>query len=168
MSYDEDALKKELLRDEGKRLMPYKDSLGYWTVGVGHLLVGDELKKFVDQETGKPRRALTEAECGDLLMGDIIDAENKLNRILPGWRALDDVRQRALLNLAFNLGYKLKEFRRFLNAVQREDWGSAGNSLRASLWWKQVKTRGPRIVYMIKTGKPWRAARGPKGGSDAA
>lgn len=156
--YDEEALKRELVRDEGKRSAPYRDSLGNWTIGVGHLLVGNELMRFVDAVTGKPRRTLTEAECGDMLTGDIVDAEHNLNRILPGWRVLDDVRQRAMLNLSFNLGSRLAKFVGLLRHVEDGHWEHAEKHLRSSLWWKQVKLRGPRIAHMILTGTPWEGA----------
>lgn len=152
MIYDMDALKRELRRDEGERLMPYRDSLGNWTVGVGHLLAGSELDRFVNPATGKPRKTLTDAESAELLIGDIIDAENNLNRIAPGWRSMDDVRQRAMLNLSFNLGSRLGRFVGFLRCVEDGQWAEAAKHLRNSLWWKQVKSRGPRIAHMIETG----------------
>lgn len=153
MSYDEDALKRELLRDEGKRLTPYRDSLGNWTVGVGHLLLGNELMEFVDAVTGTPRKTLTEADCAVFLAGDIADAEARLTRLLPGWRGLDDVRQRALLNLTFNLGMGLRKFVGFLRYVEDEQWPQAAAELKHSRWWKQVKARGPRIAKMIQFGR---------------
>lgn len=156
--YDEAALKRELIRDEGQRMKPYRDSLGNWTVGVGHLLVGNGLQRFVDAATGKPRRTLTEAECGDMLIGDIVDAEHGLNRILPGWRDLDDVRQRALLNLSFNLGPRLGKFVGFLRCVEDRQWDEAAKHLKNSRWWGQVKSRGPRIAHMIATGTAWEGA----------
>ncbi len=156
--YDEAALKRELIRDEGQRMKPYRDSLGNWTVGVGHLLVGNELQRFVDPVTGKPRRTLTDAECGDMLTGDIVDAEHNLNRILPGWRGLDDVRQRALLNLSFNLGPRLGKFVGFLRCVEDGLWDAAAEHLKNSRWWGQVKSRGPRIAHMIATGTAWEGA----------
>ena len=144
MSYDEDALIRELIRDEGKELTPYPDSLGNLTVGIGHLLKNDE-----------KRERITEAQCREYLLGDIVDAENKLNGIMPGWRALSDVRQRAMVNLAFNLGWKLKKFVNFLAAMEREDYADAGRHLRASKWAKQVKSRVPRIIHMIVTDTTW-------------
>lgn len=147
MSYDEDTLRRELIRDEGKRLTPYRDSLGNWTVGIGHLL-----------RPGEPRQTLTEAQCQTYLAGDIVDAERRLNRFLPGWRALSDVRQRALVNLSFNLGNRLGSFKTFLSALEREDYAVAGAALRQSKWFKQVKLRGPRIIHMIVTDTPWEGA----------
>lgn len=138
MSYDHDALQTELIRDEGKRLSPYRDSLGNWTVGIGHLL-----------SSGEQRQTISEAQCTAYLIDDIADAEKKLNSILPGWRDFSDVRQRALLNLAFNLGYRLEQFGRFLTAMERQDYISAGQHLKDSKWAKQVKLRAPRIIHMI-------------------
>ncbi len=88
MIYDMDALKRELRRDEGERLMPYRDSLGYWTVGVGHLLTGNELERFVDQATGKPRKTLTDAECADPRARDDPHLPHALGGALGGARQL--------------------------------------------------------------------------------
>ncbi len=145
MSYDEDALRRELIRDEGQRLTPYRDSLGHWTVGVGHLL------KCSPAKFGP----ITEDECRALFIGDVVDAENKLNGILPGWRAYSDVRQRALVNLAFNLGWRLKSFVHFLSAMECENYRAAGLALQQSRWAKQVKKRAPRIIHMIVTDTAW-------------
>ena len=144
MTYNEAALHQELIRDEGQRLTPYRDSLGNWTVGIGHLL-----------KRGEKCEPITEAQCRDYLIGDVVDAEHKLDQILPGWRELGDVRQRALVNLAFNLGWGLKQFANFLAAMGREDYASAGRHLRASKWAEQVKNRAPRIIHMIVTNTPW-------------
>jgi lysozyme len=145
MSYDADALERELTRDEGLRLRPYPDSLGNWTVGIGHLLKPGELHHW----------PITEAQCMAYLLGDIADAERKLDRILPGWRRYSDVRQRALVNLAFNLGWGLQSFEDFLAAMERDDFPTAGNELVDSKWYRQVGLRGPRIVHMIVTDTPW-------------
>lgn len=152
MSYNLEKLKQELIRDEGKRLTPYRDSLGSWTVGVGHLLLSNELMEFVDVVAGKPRKTLSEAECAAFLAGDIADAEARLTRLLPSWRCLDDVRKRALLNLTFNMGLRLGNFVAFLKYVEDEHWKLAAQELRKSRWWKQVASRGPRIARMIEFG----------------
>jgi len=152
MSYDAEKLRRDLVRDEGKRLSPYRDSLGNWTVGVGHLLIGNELMQYVDVPTTRIKRNMTEEECADTLVRDIVAAEKNLGRILPGWKQLDETRQRALLNLSFNLGGRLARFHGFLQCVEHQQWDDAAYHLQTSLWWKQVKSRGPRIAYMIQTG----------------
>ena len=35
---DRDKLIEELRADEGEKLVAYRDHLGYWTIGVGHLI----------------------------------------------------------------------------------------------------------------------------------
>lgn len=152
MSYDKEALKLELIRDEGKRLIPYQDSLGFWTVGIGHLLTGRELHSLVNVVSGKPRKSITEVECESLFLNDIQAAERNLDRLLPLWRNLDEVRQRGLLNLSFNLGSRLGQFKRFLVAMKLHDYESAADALIDSKWYQQVKTRAPRVVRMIRFG----------------
>lgn len=144
MSYNAELLHQELLRDEGKRLTSYRDSLGNWTVGIGHLLRPNE-----------PRKPINEAQCLALFEADVMDAETTLDQIFPKWRDLSDVRQRAMVNLAFNLGGRLRQFVRFLAAMDRGDWNDAGQHLRASKWAKQVKRRAPRIIHMIVTDTAW-------------
>lgn len=145
MSYDRQKLRDELIRDEGLRYAPYPDEFGYMTIGIGHLIRSDE-------SFPKP---ITHVRALEILERDIIAAECTLDKVCPVWIELDDVRQRALLNLAFNLGGKLGKFKRFLKAVEKGDWGQAAIQLQNSLWYKQVKLRGPRIVHAIKTGTPW-------------
>lgn len=151
MSYDKAALKQELIRDEGKRLWAYLDILKNWTIGIGHLLTGDELMAYV--QDNKPCRKLSDPECDRIYDADIADAEAKLSRIMPTWRTLDDVRQRAMLNLTFNLGNRLKGFSRFLDAMDEQDWPRADRELLDSKWAAQVGGRAGRIRHMIRTGE---------------
>lgn len=144
MDYDHTALQNELIRDEGLRLTPYRDSLGYLTIGIGHII-----------GKGETFTTLTREQALDILDSDIMIAERRLTNILPSWRSLDEVRQRAALNLVFNLGYKLADFKRFLHAAKSGDWEKAADHLTQSRWYRQVKLRGPRIVHAIRTGTEW-------------
>ena len=40
MTYDRATLKARLRLEEGEVLHAYQDSLGWWTIGVGHLIDG--------------------------------------------------------------------------------------------------------------------------------
>lgn len=147
MGFDAEKLQDELIRDEGLRLAPYRDSLGYLTIGVGHLIQKGE--KFGD---------ITHYTAMGLLELDIGIAIRRLDNIYPQWRDLDDVRQRAMINLTFNLGYRLADFHRFLHALKAGDWDKAADHLTQSRWYKQVRLRGPRIVHAIRTGTEWEGA----------
>lgn len=147
MTYDRVALQNELIRDEGLRLTAYRDSLGFLTIGIGHLI-----------KKGESFGVITKDQAISILEDDIKDAERKLDSIFPGWRNLDDVRQRTFVNLSINLGYKLTDFKRFLHAAKSGDWEKAADHLTQSRWFRQVKLRGPRVVHAIRTGTEWSGA----------
>jgi len=147
MGYDAEKLRSELIRDEGLRLTAYRDTLGHLTIGVGHLI-----------QRGESFTAISQSFAMELLDADIQTAQRRLNNIYPAWRELDEVRQRAMLGLTFNLGYRLADFTRFLHAAKSGDWEKAADELMKSRWYKQVRLRGPRVVHAIRTGTEWGGA----------
>lgn len=142
---DRAKLRAELIRDEGMRLEAYTDSVGLWTIGVGHLL-GTE-KRMV---------RITPAECEALLSVDIDDALFIARRLAPGaFNNIDDpyatVRERVLVNMAFNLGSRLGQFKKFLAAVNAHDWTMAAVQMMQSKWAGQVGARATRLRYLLLT-----------------
>jgi lysozyme len=137
-----EILARELHRDEGEVLHAYQDSRGFWTLGIGRL---------IDKSMGG---GITHDEALFLLENDIAKVEADLDRELPWWRALDEVRQRVLANMAFNLGIrKLLGFKNTLAAVQRGDYEAAAKGMLKSLWAKQVGQRAERLAAMMRTGR---------------
>lgn len=135
---DRAALRDELRVDEGQRLMPYKDTLGLITIGVGRCL---------------DTRGITADECALMLENDITAVLKALEKSYAWFSGLDGPRQRAVANLAFNLGVGgLSAFKKFLAAMARTDYEDAATELRSSLWYQQVGLRGPRIVAVIRGG----------------
>ena len=141
-TYDRAALRAELLRDEGEKLFAYQDSVGLWTIGVGHLL-----------GTQPRMQRITRSESRALLENDIDLAAGVLSGLIEDWDGLDDVRQRALLNMAFNLGTRISGFAKFLTAVRRRDWPTAAREMLDSKWARQVGERAKRLEVMIRTGR---------------
>lgn len=142
MSYDKDKLIAELKRDEGFVSHAYQDSEGYLTIGIGRL---------IDKKRGG---GITEDEAAYLLSNDIKRVEGQLDRDLPWWRDLDEVRQRVLLNMAFNLGINgLLSFVNTLSKMKAGDFAGAADGMLDSLWRKQVGNRAVRLADMMRTGK---------------
>lgn len=138
-----DNLAADIERDEGRERSAYQDSLGYWTIGVGHLI------------DGRRGGGISDAIIDAILQEDIATKKAQLTDQIPWWTALDDVRQDALVNMAFNLGVDgLLQFEHFLGALHTGDYTSAAASMMQSLWAKQVGQRAVRIHDMILTGKP--------------
>ncbi len=131
-------LEQELTRDEGKKNVMYKDSLGKNTVGIGRLM------------DGKP---VSDAVISLMFSEDITESEAFLNRNIPWWTNLSPIRQRVLLNMAFNLGGKLLQFKNTLFAIQAEQFDTAAKEMLDSLWAKQVGKRAKRLAYMMQYDK---------------
>ncbi len=140
--YDLELLRKELIRDEGKKLTAYKDSLGFWTIGIGHLLGKSKTKSVISEE-----------ECEHLFRDDLVKAELNLQKTFPEWRLLDNVRQRVLMNMSFNLDGNLKKFVKFIAALRSENWNQAGIEMKDSTWYQQVGQRVERLRILIVTGE---------------
>jgi len=136
-SYDLGVLRQELERDEGVRPSMYKDTRGFWTVGVGHNL-------------SIPQSTFT---INALFQNDVNGCEASLDLHWPWWRKLDGVRQRVMLGLMFNLGSSgLASFVHFLAAMEVGDWATASAQLGESLYARQVGQRAVRYQYMIVNG----------------
>jgi lysozyme len=132
-------MKAEIKRDEGFRSKPYKDTVGKATVGYGRNL--DDV-------------GITEAEADFLLTGDIARAITDLDMAFPYWQNLSDIRQRAILNMCFNMGiHRLLEFRKMFAALRNNDFKSAYDEALESKWAKQVGSRADRIAYQLLTGE---------------
>ncbi|HEX8875378.1 MAG TPA: glycoside hydrolase family protein, partial [Phycisphaerales bacterium] len=130
--YDEETLLRELHRDEGLRLKPYRCTAGKLTIGVGRNL--DDV-------------GITAEEADYLLRNDVYRAEAALDRQLPWWRNLSDVRQRVILNMAFNLGMAgLLSFKTTLGHVEAGRYLEAAQSMLASKWARQVGPRAERLA----------------------
>lgn len=136
---DMDALKQQLVDHEGLRLKPYTDTTGHLTIGVGRNL----------SDVG-----ITEDEAMQMLEHDIAVAIGFLSTRYPWFLALDTVRQRVLVDMAFNLGADgLAKFPRFLEAARTAQWDEAADEMMASLWAVQVGHRAIRLIRMMRTGE---------------
>jgi lysozyme len=139
MTYDLTKLAAELTRDEGKRNKPYKDTVGKLTIGIGRNL--DD-------------RGLSDGEISVLLSNDIIICEADLDKNMPWWRQMSDVRQRVLMNMCFNLGIsKLLGFKNTLAAMREGRYTDAAKGMANSLWYKQVGDRAKRLCFMMEHNK---------------
>lgn len=136
----------ELRRDEGVRYSIYLDSLGVPTVGVGHNCKVSPLPAgWVCP--------LTDGQVNQLLTQDLANTFAQLNASLPWWATLDDVRQRCVANLAFNLGVTgLLTFHNTLLAMQRGSYAVAAAGMLASKWASQVGARAQRLASAMEHG----------------
>jgi lysozyme len=139
-SFDLNAMRAELTRDEGRRRFPYYDQGNRMTIGVGHDIADVGLNDA----------------CIDFILGEDIHAAcADLDHNIAWWRTLDPVRQRVMVGMAFNLGWtKFAQFSRFFSAMHQARWDDAALELIASRWAVQVGDRAKRYEQMVRTGQP--------------
>lgn len=124
---------------EGLRLKPYTDTVGVLTVGFGRAI---------------GRVGISRDEAEHLLANDIVRVLKGLDLTMPWWRGLDDVRQRALAEMAFQLGLDgLLNFRRMRAALMDGDYERAADEALDSKWAAQTPNRARRVAAMIRTGE---------------
>ena len=139
MSPEERAiLVAELSRDEGRERMPYVDTVGKITIGVGRNLTD---------------RGLSDDEIDYLLQNDIDLVLDEMDSEFPWASRMTPARRRVLANMLFNLGLtKLRKFKNTLAAMERGDYRSAARGMRTSLGAKQVGARADRLARLMEHG----------------
>lgn len=136
-----DSIYDQIILHEGESLKLYKDTVGKYTIGIGRNLSD---------------RGITKEESKFLFQTDYNLVISELDRGLPWWRKLDEVRQKVLFDMCFNLGLpKLLSFKNTLEAVRTGEYDKAAAGMLNSLWAKQVKGRATRLANMMLTGKDY-------------
>ncbi|MDY0274783.1 MAG: glycoside hydrolase family protein [Desulfomicrobium sp.] len=145
---DQIKTEEELIIDEGIRLRRYKCTAGVWTIGVGHvILISDNLG---------PDEAVSLEWCGRTLRQDILKAWSACVKIFSIWtlEQMTEPRQRALVNMAFQLGEtKLRGFKKMIAAINAGDWETAKKECLDSKYATQAKKRAQRVAEVLRTGK---------------
>lgn len=141
-----DDVKAMIKLHEGVRDEAYKDSLGKWTIGVGHL-IGDGSSP--GEYAG---RKLSPQEIDDLFEEDFAK-HVRIAEKTPGWNLANDAGKAAMIDLAFNMGYWWKKWPNTAKALSEGNFDAAANGLQDSKWYTQVGRRAPTIVSLMRAGK---------------
>ena len=137
MNYD--ILLEQLKDFEGLELKAYQCTAGKTTIGLGRNL--DDY-------------GITEEEAYYLAKNNINELEDELDRAIPWWRQLDDARQRALINLSYNVGTTtLLKFKKTLQYLEDGSYEEAAKEVLDSRWAAQVGRRAIFISNVFLTGE---------------
>ena len=136
---DIDKLIAQLKVNEGVRSKVYLDTEGIETIGVGRNLRD---------------RGLSDDEIELMLANDIRDFQEEVERAFSWWSDLDDVRQRVVVDMAFNMGLgSLSKFVNTLSHIENGRYEEAGVEMLDSKWARQVGDRANVLSNMMKTGE---------------
>jgi lysozyme len=155
---DFSKLRDQVIKHEGVRSSVYKDSEGNATVGIGFNLQrggAEEILRSVGgdyQSILAGTEELSESQMNALLDADLQEAIKNCSEVFPRFFELSDIRQRALVDMMFNLGRpRFESFKKMINAINDGEFRKAADEMKDSRWYVQVKGRGETLEAMIRT-----------------
>jgi len=151
---NKEILKEQIKRHEGEVLEVYADSLGYLTLGVGHLI------KEGDAEHGQPAGTPVSQETVDAYYED--DFDKHVDEAIHVFESkggenfydLPEDIQHVLVNMTFNLGgSRFGKFNNMWKGVVSCDWEKVAVEMEDSRWFKQVGRRSVELQELVRNVK---------------
>jgi len=119
------------LNDNGEHIL-YNDSLGYKTLGIGHLV------KATDPERVD--------ECFE---ADLYIAINDMEKFTEDMNVDENVKE-CVTHMVFQLGLpRLNKFKNFKQALLDGDIETAQAEMKDSLWYRQTTNRADRLIEKL-------------------
>lgn len=136
MNYRVDLI-ETIKSDEGLRLMPYKCSEGFLTIGYGRNI---------------EHNGIREDEAEYMLVNDIKTAEQSAKSLINDFDGLSDARKIVLVSMVFQMGYTgVSKFKNMIAAINKKDFFTAGKEMLNSRWAKQTPARAKRLARQMAT-----------------
>ena len=143
---DTNKLREQLKIDEGVKYEIYHDHLGYKTFGIGHLVVPQ------DKEYGSPvGTPISEDRVNSIFAEDVEKYISEAKKVFPDLEDKPEEAQQVIVNMCFNMGEpRLSGFKKFITAINNEEWQNASVEMLDSRWANQVGVRATRLSDRIK------------------
>ena len=133
-------LKERIKSNEGFSSKPYKDQLGYLTIGYGHLILPNEnilLKKQINKK-----------ELEEIFEKDFKKALSNFNKTFKPF-TLNEKESELLIEMIFQLGIKgCLKFKSLIKNIKKGNKHLVCFDMMDSLWYKQTPNR---VKALIKT-----------------
>ena len=133
-------LKERIKSNEGFSSKPYKDQLGYLTIGYGHLILPNEnilLKKQIHKK-----------ELEEIFEKDFKKALSDFNNAFKSF-TLNEKESELLIEMIFQLGIKgCLKFKNLIKNIKKGNKHLVCFDMMDSLWYKQTPNR---VKTLIKT-----------------
>ena len=133
-------LKERIKSNEGFSSKPYKDQLGYLTIGYGHLILPNEnilLKKQIHKK-----------ELEEIFEKDFKKALSNFNNTFKSF-TLKEKESELLIEMIFQLGIKgCLKFKNLIKNIKKGNKHLVCFDMMDSLWYKQTPNR---VSALIKT-----------------
>ena len=143
MEYDD--LKARIKEHEGFRDQIYKDSLGFATIGYGHLVLDTD--PFIEGQS-YPKEHLEKVFDGDFNI-----AKDNANKLI-GDIALNHQAKCVIIEMVFQLGIGgVSKFKNMWRALKKNDYQTASEEMLDSKWAKQTPKRAEELSSVMKSCK---------------
>ena len=143
--------------NEGNKPNVYKDTKGNRTIGIGFNLEEPANREFlkekgIDINELFAGRELTDKETKILYNRSLTQAFRDAQSYDPNFAKRPEAVKMTLVDMAFNLGLtKLNKFVDMKAGLMNNDYNVAADEMVDSLWYNQVKDRGPRMVNVMRS-----------------
>jgi lysozyme len=140
-------LQDEIANDEGVKYETYRCSLGHLTGGIGHLVTEWDEEIY----SGPVGTKIPHEQVDKWFNMDITRTIEDCKIIFTTFDSLPQDAQLVIANMCFQLGRpRLSKFKKFIAAVNDENWMLAGEEMQDSRWYKQTTNRADRLIERIQ------------------
>ena len=141
------TLQDEIADDEGIMYETYRCSLGHLTGGIGHLITEWDEEMY----SGPVGTKIPHEQVDKWFHMDITRTIEDCKIIFTTFDSLPQDAQLVIANMCFQLGRpRLSKFKKFIAAVNDENWMLAGEEMQDSRWYKQTTNRADRLIDRIQ------------------
>ncbi len=135
------VLKKRIKKNEGFRNKPYKDQLGFLTIGFGHLILSNE-KHLLKKKTNK-------TELEKIFQEDFNKALRGFNTHLKHIPS-NKKEKELLIEMVFQIGIKgVVKFKNLLKNMRKGNTHLLCFEMMESLWYKQTPSRVKNLIIVF-------------------
>jgi len=145
-------------QDEGLRLSVYYDTEQIPTIGYGRNMLARPCRLDIGRDVSTRDGVITLDEAEKMFKYDY-NAAYLLALHYFGSKVfteLSEARQGVLINMCFNLGTKINQFKKFQARINLGQYEAAAFQMLDSKWAVQVGPRATRLSLMMGTNKSYR------------
>jgi lysozyme len=134
-------LKKRIKKNEGFSSNPYKDQLGFFTIGFGHLILQSE--RYLIQ------KKISKKNLDKIFINDFNKALSDFNFFLKPL-SCNTQNSEVLIEMIFQMGIdRVLKFKKLLYYMKRREKNLVCFEMMNSLWYKQTPNRVKNLVRII-------------------
>ena len=131
------------INDNGEHIL-YNDSLGYKTLGIGHLVKATDPENEMEVGT-----VVSQERVDECFEADLYVAINDMEKFTEDMNVDENVKE-CVTHMVFQLGLpRLNKFKNFKQALLDGDIKTAQAEMKDSLWYRQTTNRADRLIEKL-------------------